>query len=243
MTSKATDGQPESDPAPDSTADSSGASGGKATGRDWWISLNVTRTRITLLGFNLSVVAFMVGILLADTQEKAFGVHLPAMSALYVSFLTTMISVGCLLASQELDRVGLSKPWSFAIGDVLMYLAMSQSVSGFTRKYLSGIHEAIDAIHREHLPLVEFGGFLTTALASVGVLGWALLTYVGPLVSIAKSPVPKGGRKVLFALYVVLLLCVFYIATQAHILQDAVLGDYQEPWSIFLYQFVQPLAF
>ena len=29
----------------------------------WWISLNVTRTRVSLLGFHLSVITFLVGLL------------------------------------------------------------------------------------------------------------------------------------------------------------------------------------
>jgi hypothetical protein len=155
-------------------AASSERKGDDAIGAAWWISLNVTRTRVSLLGFNLTVVAFLVGMLLTVHQEQTFTHHLPAMSSLFLSFCLSMIAAGSLLASQELDLQGLSRPWLFSIGDVCMYLALSQSIAGLTRKYLGAVEQAIQAVHATHPAEVGVGDFVGVALMLLALLAWGL---------------------------------------------------------------------
>jgi hypothetical protein len=211
------------------------------TGGQWWISLNVARTRVSLLGFNLSVIAFLIGLLLTAFEGQAFTHHLPAMSSLFVGFCLSIIAAAFLLASQELDLEGLSRPWLFSIGDVCMYLALSQSIAGLTRKYLGGIQKGIEAIHATH-PGATLGDFLGVALMLLSLLAWALTMYVGPCISISRSPLRKRERGVLWGIYASLVLMIFLIATQAHQLQDVVLDEPESVLSIFAWQFLQPLT-
>ena len=105
------------------------ATPGDSAPDDWWISLNVTRTRMSLLGFNLSVIAFLIGLFLTVYEQQAFTHYLPAMSSLFLSLALSFLSAGFLLASQELDEEGRSRPWFFSIGDILMYLQIMESLA------------------------------------------------------------------------------------------------------------------
>jgi hypothetical protein len=146
----------------------------------WWIGLNVTRTRVTLLGFNLSFVAFLVSLFLAVYEEQAFTDHLPAMSALFMAFTFSLLAAGALLTSQELDEAGRSRPWLFSLGDIMMYLALSQSMAGFSRKYLGATIEGVDRIHATYPGFESTGSFLRAMMIVLALLAWCLLSYAGP---------------------------------------------------------------
>jgi hypothetical protein len=207
----------------------------------WWISLNVTRTRLTLLGFNLSVIAFLTGTMLTIHEERAFTQQLAVMTALYLSFALSFISAACLLASQELDREGLSRPWLFSVGDVIMYVALSQSLAAMMRTSLRAVDRATEAVQLAHgTPWV--GETVVVATSGLALIAWASLFYVGPLLSIRRSPVRSGSRWRLGLIYGGLVLLTMVLAVDAHVVQDVALDEPEPLWRIFLWQFVQPLV-
>lgn len=207
----------------------------------WWISLNVTRTRVTLLGFNLSVIAFLTGTMLTIHEEQAFTHQLSVMTALYLSFALSFLSAVCLLASQELDREGHSRPWLFSVGDVLMYVALAQSLAAMMRTSLGAMDRATEEVQLDHgLPWV--GETVVVATSVLALAAWAALMYVGPLLSIRRSPVPPSSRWRLTAIYVGMLLLTIVLAVDAHVVQDVVLEEPEPLWQIFLWQLVQPLV-
>ena len=71
------------------------------TKQPWWISLNVTRTRVTLLGFNLTVIAFLTALVLEARGEQAFTHHLPTMAALFLSVPVESLDVNVHPAKTE----------------------------------------------------------------------------------------------------------------------------------------------
>lgn len=207
----------------------------------WWISLNVTRTRVTLLGFNLSIIAFLTGTMLTIHEWQAFTAQLSVMTALYLSFALSFLSATCLLASQELDRNGHSRPWLFSVGDVLMYVALSQSLAAMMRTSLRAMDRATEAVQIEHgRPLIGETVVVTTSVLALAA--WGALIYVGPVLSIRRSPVPSGSRWRLAAIYALLLLITMVLATDAHVVQDVVLSEPEPLWRILLWQLVQPLV-
>jgi hypothetical protein len=123
-----------------------------------------------------------------------------------------------------------------------MYLALSQSIAGLTRKYLGAVNNAIHAIHAAHPGETSLGDFLGVALMLLSLLAWALTMYVGPCISIARSPLHNRERGALWAIYAGMMLTIFLIATQAHQLQDVVLDEPESVLSIFAWQFLQPLT-
>ena len=207
----------------------------------WWISLNVTRTRVTLLGFNLTVIAFLTALVLEARGEQAFTHHLPTMASLFLSFALSFLSAICLLSSQELDREGFSRPLLFSIGDVLMYVALSQSLAAMMRATLRAIDQTIEHVDTNFAGSGS-GTIVLVILAMVGVAAWMLTIYVGPVVSIRRSPTEGRSTKAVIAVYALALFLTFAIATDAHMVQDAVLNDPEPTWWIFLNQFMQPLT-
>ncbi len=208
----------------------------------WWISLNITRTRITLLGFNLSVIAFLISVMLAAHQDQAFTHHVPAMGSLFVAFVLSIVSATCLLMSQELDEHGASRPWLFSIGDILMYLALSQSVAGLCRKYLGAVAAAVEYTQEGYAAAQGTGDVLIFILAGLGLLAWALTFYLGPCLSILKSPLKRQERLLLTGFYFVMVAVIILVAIEGHLLQDAVLDDPEPLWRVVLTQFAQPLT-
>jgi hypothetical protein len=207
----------------------------------WWISPNVTRTRVTLLGFNLTVIAFLSALMLEARGDEAFTHHLPGMASLFLSFSLSFLSAICLLASQELDHKGNSRPLLFSLGDILMYVALSQSLAAMMRSSLRAIDKTV-----EHVAM-NFGGnnsgsVVLALLATVGVAAWMLTIYVGPVISIRRSPTSGRTQLVVISAYALVLLLTFAIATDAHMVQDVVLNDPEPTWKIFLCQFMQPLT-
>jgi len=79
-------------------------------------------------------------------------------------------------------------------------------------------------------------------LAAVGTAAWMLTIYVGPAVALRRSPTTGRSQAVVAAVYALALLATFAVATDAHLVQDAVLAEPEPTWQIFLRQFMQPLT-
>lgn len=110
------------------------------------IALNVTRTRVTVLGFNLTIIALMLSLLKTRgaTADLSVTAHLSSSVALFVGFCLTLLGLWLLLDSQKLDAEGLSRPWPFTLGAITTYLALSQTVTAFMHEYLVGIKSVVE---------------------------------------------------------------------------------------------------
>ena len=92
------------------------------------IALNVTRTRVTVLAFNLTIISVMLSLKATSgefTRNDALLQHLPSTVALFVGFCVTLLGLWWLLVSQNQDEQGLSGPWPFTFGAVTTYLRRS----------------------------------------------------------------------------------------------------------------------
>ena len=115
------------------------------------IALNVTRTRVTVLAFNLTIISVMLSLKTGSgefTRHDALLQHLPSTVALFVGFCVTLLGLWWLLVSQNQDEQGLSRPWPFTFGAVTTYLALSQTTSAFMQEYLAGVKAAIHAAEK-----------------------------------------------------------------------------------------------
>lgn len=112
------------------------------------IALNVTRTRVTILVFNLTVISVMLSILATRgaTSAHAITAHLTSFVALFVGFCLTILGVFWLLTSQNWDAQGLSRPRPFILGAITTYLALSQTVTAFMHEYLLGFESAAKTV-------------------------------------------------------------------------------------------------
>ena len=74
------------------------------------IALNVTRTRVTLLTFNLTIISVMLSMLggRGTVANQAVLAHLTSSVALFTGFYLTLLGLYWLLSSQDWDEQGLS---------------------------------------------------------------------------------------------------------------------------------------
>jgi hypothetical protein len=214
------------------------------------IHVNVTRTRVTLLVFNLTIISLMLSMLRAGAPGAGgvVAAHLTSFVALFTGFCLTLLGLWWLLSSQDLDSEGLSRPWSFALGSITTYLALSHTVTAFMHTYLVGIESAIEVSQ----PLVTDG---TQALFRLGALGntavfflfgmggtiWILLTYVAPLIAGLKSPVHVRWRWGFAVYYLALQSPIYWVYSRAFHLQYVPVEQPTSLLSLFALQFAQPL--
>jgi len=214
------------------------------------IALNVTRTRVTVLVFNLTIIAFMFSILKASgaSADHVAAAHLTSSAALFVGFCLTLLGLLWLLASQNLDAEGLSRPWPFTLGAITTYLALSQTITAFMHEYLLGVESAVEAarpgVAESAQSLIRLDALGDTALLILLVMGggiWILITYVGPLLAGLRSPVGGNRRWVFAGYYFVLQVPIYWVYARAWHLHYIPADQPTSMLGVFLLQFIQPL--
>ena len=214
------------------------------------IALNVTRTRVTVLVFNLTIIAFMFSILKASgaSDDHIAAAHLTSSAALFTGFCLTLLGLLWLLASQNLDAEGLSRPWPFTLGAITTYLALSQTITAFMHEYLLGVGSVAEAarpgVAESAQSLIRLDALGDTALLILLVMGggiWILITYVGPLLAGLRSPVGGNRRWVFAGYYFVLQVPIYWVYARAWHLHYIPADQPTSMLGIFLLQFIQPL--
>ena len=214
------------------------------------IALNVTRTRVTVLVFNLTVICVMLSILAArgTTGDHAVAAHLTSFVALFVGFCLTILGIFWLLSSQDLDAQGLSRPRPFTLGAITTYLALSQTVTAFMHEYLLGFESAAIAARpgvavsaRTAVPPDALGDAALLVLLVMGGGIWVLTTYVAPLTAGIKGSVLGGRRWVFVSYYFALQVPIYWVYTRAWHLQYVPADQPMNMLSLFALQFAQPL--
>ena len=130
-----------------------------------------------MLVFNLSIIAFMLSIMVSRKMASDYNAmaHLTATIALFVGFCLTLLGIFWLLSSQDWDAVGLSRPWSFTLGAITTYLALSQTITAFMHEYLVSVGTAISGSHpavdKSYQTLIHSAGLGDSALLILFVMG------------------------------------------------------------------------
>jgi len=214
------------------------------------IALNVTRTRVTVLVFNLTIIAFMFSILKASSAsaEHVATAHITSSVALFAGFCLTLLGLLLLLTSQNLNPQGLSRPFPFTLGAITTYLALSQTITAFMHEYLLAVESTVAAsrpdVAESVLSLVRVDALGDAALLILFVMAggvWILITYVGPLTVVLRSPVGGNRRWVFAAYYFALQVPIYWVYTRAWHLQYVPADQPTNMLSLFALQFMQPL--
>lgn len=205
------------------------------------IAVNVMRTRLTVIGFNIAIVSFQIvqlnrisgGIRVPGVDHS---IHIGADIALFLALALSLISLVAFLVSGSFDEVGVCTHWSLIAGDLLMYLALAHTAAGF----FAPLGMAIEAFVVK-LPAHAMEVFiLHNAVVIVGGAAWFLATYIGPIVSLARSPFPRRTNIILGIAYLPLLLGLSWVSSQASLVEAA--GSVNDPGVVvrILIELVQP---
>ncbi len=180
------------------------------------IPLNVMRTRLTILGFNLAVITFQI----RELPALGGGVKLPGMeqqlyvsaaAALFLGMALSVMALVSLVGSCAIDRDGVCSHWSLLAGDLLMYLAVAQTVAGI----FGAFSAEFDQVALSDPERAQMFAFTKGALDVFGGIAWALTIYLGPLVSLLRSPFERRINIAIGLAYLGLLLLVARIWTMA----------------------------
>ena len=206
------------------------------------IALNVTRTRVTVLVFNLSIISFMLSMLKSSTELS----HLSTSVALFLGFCLTLLGLWLLLYSQTWDKLGLSRPWPFVLGSMTTYLALSQTVTAFMHEYLLGLKAVFQTVQLSAGKQHNFDVINETVMILLFVMGgiiWLLITYIAPLNLLVerKHPATIGRRWVLAIYYLSIQVPIYWIYARTWHLQYISEDQPLSMLQLFALQFVQPL--
>jgi len=203
------------------------------------IAVNVMRARLTVLGFNLAVVTFQMNRLRDLPGAGAVpvpgferGIHLSADFALFLAFGLAVVAMAAFIMSCAMDRVGVCNHWAMVAGDLLMYQSLAQTVAGFFPPFIGAVDVVMAAA-----PQARLDEFRATLLV-MGGAAWLLAGYVGPLVSLVRSPFSRAANVSLAAAYVVLLLAIAVAGAQV---AAAGQSDDRVGFASVLVELVQPL--
>jgi hypothetical protein len=213
------------------------------------IALNVVRTRVTVLVFNLTIISVMLSVLggRAEGGDQGFLAHLSSFVALFTGFCLTLLGLFWLLSSQEWDEEGLSRLEPFTLGAMTTYLALSQTVTAFMHEYLRRINSAIEAVRPGSaetgslVPPDVLGGTGQPVLLLLGSAIWILTTYVGPLKTGIKGAVCGGRGWVFAAYYAGIQIPIYWVYAEVWRLQYLPADQPTNLLGEFAVQFAQPL--
>jgi hypothetical protein len=180
------------------------------------VAVNVMRARLTVIGFNIAIVSFQLvhlygmsgGIRVPGMDHP---VHLTADIALLMALALSLTALVVFIMSGALDEVGVCTHWSLVAGDLLMYLGLAYTVAGF----FAPMGVAIDAFAAKISARASAVAILRAALTVAGGMAWFLATYVGPAVSLRRSPFPHRTNIALAVAYLVVLITLSWVNSQA----------------------------
>jgi len=180
------------------------------------VAVNVMRARLTVIGFNIAIVSFQLvhlyglsgGIRVPGMDHP---VHLTADVALLMALALSLTALATFIMSCSLDEVGVCTHWSLVAADLLMYLGLAYTVAGF----FAPLGVTLDAFAAKISAPASQVGVLRAALTVAGGLAWFLATYVGPAVSLRRSPFPRRTNIALAVAYLVVLITLSWVNSQA----------------------------
>jgi hypothetical protein len=206
------------------------------------IAVNVMRARLTVVGFNLAIIAFQLSMLprlpgAVQLPDLDLPLHLEAVTALLMGLGLSVIALTCFIASSAFDREGSCNHWSLLAGDLFMYLGLAQSVAAFFGPLSQLFDQVTLNISVQEAELIT----VRSAIVITGGFAWLFAMYVGPAVSLLRSPFGRPVTTTLGVLYVLLLFSFAHVSAQAVRLEAARAGTQATPLPSLLNELVQPL--
>jgi hypothetical protein len=201
------------------------------------VAINVMRARITVVGFNIAIISFQIALL----RQLSGGIKLPtidteilfqAFISLFMALALSIVALVLFIVSSALDREGICDHWTLLLGELFMYFGLAHSVAGFFGPF-------IGALGRAAADMPDLGAEMTSVRVAVTFAGggaWMIATYLGPIVSLLRSPFSRSVTRALTGVYLVMLLSLAWVSGQTAHLEAAIAES--EPWPMVV-EFLQ----
>lgn len=215
------------------------------------LALNLSRARITLLGFTLAVNLFALRTLVGEPGSGAadrFALDLSIFLALFISFVVAAVATLLFLLSQRLDPTGNSNVRVFAVAEMLMFVAVAQTISGVSQEFLALIAKTTGTLNSQAAGNdVAVAAALHAAVRAQAMvhwltaLIWCFVVYVAPLWSLSRFPDSTRAKSACLAFYMLVTGAVFVASAHAAQVLSLSRGEDASLWPLFFGQFVAPL--
>ena len=214
------------------------------------IALNIGRSRSSILSITLALYLFSIGLYISlaqDIHAVAAWVFLTSFVPIILGFALALSSLVLFLLSQRLDSIGSCEIWTFSVAELLMYLALAQTLSGSLSNFVTAIPAALSQVPRTlqlgPTAAAEIQGLATglylSLQATCGVI-WCLLVYVAPAVFVYRIPLRRDRKWMLVTGYVFALLSIFWISAYPYQIKARAAGKPTTLTYYFARQFWQP---
>jgi hypothetical protein len=152
------------------------------------VAVNTVRARLTILGFNLAIITFQIANtrgLGGGTRVEGFEttVHLSTGLVLLIGLALSIAAMVVFTASSIFNREGTCDSRMLLTGDLLMYLALAQTVTGFFSSY----ERVLDVWTLSMNAEIGALSVVRNGIVVVGAAAWIMVAYVGPTVSLVRS--------------------------------------------------------
>ncbi len=206
------------------------------------VHLNVMRSRLTVIGFNIAIVAFQISQLFkASGGLRVPGldhaVHVGADMELFISLALSLIALMVFIMSSPFDKGATCTHWLLVAGDLLMYLALAHTLAGFFGPLAESIQIVADKLPDKAAEIY----ILKSASIGAGGVAWFVAVYVGPLVSLVRSPFQRRANIALGTAYLVVVLVLCWVSAQTVQVEAAATADGPGLIYSILRELVQPL--
>lgn len=200
------------------------------------------RSRLTIVGFNIAIITFQVGILDRypggiKLAEMGSQVHLATDITLFIGLSFSFLSVIAFLSSSALDREGLCNPSFVLTGDLLMYIGFAHSVAGFFGPVSLLLGSLVTASPEPAMSMI----IVHRGVQILGGITWFGTAYFGPIVSILRSHYNRRTQLIWFGVFVLLIISAAFLNTQAIKLEVLEAGNFSSSQTNLLIELIQPL--
>lgn len=211
------------------------------------LNLNLSRTRITILVFNLTIISLMLKMSIGDSvlSDSIKVTSLTSSLASFNGFCLTLLGIIIFLSSQRLDLEGNCKLVPFMLGTITTYFALSQTLTAFMHEFLIRFRAGLNSSSLESENFTNAINQLDhSSLILLYIMGgilWILITYIAPLHAVLSNKDSRKKKSIFLLYYLALQIPVYFIYAKAWQLEYVASEQTSNLFFLFLFQFVQPL--
>ncbi len=186
------------------------------------IAVNTMRSRLTVIGFNIAIVSFQIaqlpkisgGMVVSGIDHP---LHIIAGIQLYMALALSLIAMISFIVSSTFDETGTCRHWTIIAGDLLMYMALAYTIAGFFSPLGESIRNVVAVLPNSPAKTLV----LLRSVMITGGVAWFLAMYIGPCVSLIRSPFSKKINLSLGLVYVLVLFVFAWVNTQANMVESS----------------------
>ena len=180
------------------------------------VALNVSRARLTFLGFVLAINVFAIGNVLefsGGVVSERIILNLNILVSLFGSVAIGTVSAVLFLVSERFDPRGDSDIGIFAFAEMAMFIAIAQTLNGLVQEFLNILVFNLDrfAAAGAAAGMRGAGQLLEDLVYWTAGLAWSFVVYVAPVWSVTRIPTTAKRKYIYIGFYFTALAFLFFL--------------------------------